>query len=210
VYVARPDRALGEHEWRPFVERQGFGHFIAPGAGLDYPVVVPGQFVLDGDRVLMHFALPNPVLSAVADNPRALLSVAGEWAFIPSDWKALPGEDPTLGIPTTYYGAVQLRGRAEVVHDPPGIAEILRRMLGTLEPSTPVADPEEAHEASLKAIRGVVLTFDEVIAKFKYGGNVDEAHRRQVVDKLWQRDGPGDRAAAAHAVRRGGAPGAEG
>ena len=48
--------------------------------------------------------------------PRAVLSVADDWAFIPSSWKAIGEEDPALGIPTTYYGAVQLVGRA-TVHD---------------------------------------------------------------------------------------------
>ena len=34
-------------------------------------------------------------------------------------------------------------------------------------------------------------------AKFKYGGNVDEPHRRAVVERLQERGGPGDDAAAA-------------
>ena len=47
-----------------------------------------------------------------------MLSVAGDWAFIPSEWKAIGGEDPALGIPTTYYAAVQLKGHAEIRDDP--------------------------------------------------------------------------------------------
>ena len=39
-------------------------------------------------------------------------------------------------------------------------------------------------------------------AKFKYGGNVDEAHRRAVVERLQARGGPGDEAAAGHVLRR--------
>ena len=31
--------------------------------------------------------------------PRWCLSVAGDWAFIPSAWKAIDGEDPALGYP---------------------------------------------------------------------------------------------------------------
>jgi transcriptional regulator len=41
-----------------------------------------------------------------------------------------------------------------------------------------------------------------VSAKFKYGGNVDEPHRRAVVDRLQARGGVGDAAAAEHVLRR--------
>lgn len=193
---------MGEDEWRPFVEGQAFGHFVAPGAGTGYPAVVPTQFVLDGREVLMHFAGPNPVFEALGADDRAVLSVAGDWAFVPSSWKAIDGEDPALGIPTTYYGAVQLRGRAEVRTAPEAVAGVLRRQLAALQPSIPVADPLEAHPGKLRAIRAVVLAVEEVTAKFKYGGNVDAEHRRSVAERLRQRGGPGDAAAAGHLERR--------
>lgn len=202
VYIPTPDRTLGEHEWRPFVEKQAFGHFIAAGAGLEYPVVVPTQFVLDGSEVLVHFARPNPVLDALGANPRAVLSIAGDWAFIPSDWKAIGDEDPALGIPTTYYAAVQLKGRAEVRDHPAGIAEVLRRQLATFQPCVGVADPLASHAGKLNAIRAVVLSVEEVSAKFKYGGNVDRSHREAVIDRLRARRTGSDLSAAAHTERR--------
>jgi transcriptional regulator len=202
LYIAPPDRTFGEDEWRPFVEAQAFGHLVAPGAGLEYPVVVPTQFVLDGAEVLVHFAKPNPVLDALEANPRALLSVAGDWAFIPSSWKAIGEEDASLGIPTTYYAAVQLKGHAEVKTDPQETADVLRRQLAVFQPSTPIADPLVAHLARLGSIRAVVLGVEEVAAKFKYGGNVDVDHRTAVIEQLRSRGGTGDRAAAAHAERR--------
>jgi transcriptional regulator len=42
----------------------------------------------------------------------------------------------------------------------------------------------------------------EVRAKFKYGGNVDDAHRAAVAEQLAGRDAPGDAAALAHVRRR--------
>ena len=111
-------------------------------------------------------------------------------------------EDPLLGIPTTYYAAVQLRGRAEVRQAPADVAAVLRRQLAVIQPATPIAAPEEAHLARLKGIRAVVLRVEDVVAKFKYGGNVDEAHRRAVVERLRNRGGPGDKAAARQTERR--------
>lgn len=202
MYIPKADRTLGDDEWRAFVESHCFGHMVAAGAGRGYPVVAPTQFVLEGDEVIMHFAAPNPILDALAENPHAVLSVAGDWAFIPSAWKAIGGEDPRLGIPTTYYGAVQLRGRADVARSTAETAAVLRRQLAALQPGVAVADPEEAHASKLNGIRAVTLHVEEVVAKFKYGGNVDEEHRRAVIARLLDRGLPDDVAAAAHAERR--------
>ncbi len=206
MFIAPVDATMGEEEWRPFVEAHPFGHLVAPGGpdrGL--PVVVPTQFVLEGETVWLHLVRANPIFAALAENPRVLLSVAEDWAFIPSSWKAIGGEDPALGIPTTYYGAVQLAGAA-TVHDersaPGSVAAILRRQLGTFQPDVGVADPAEAHGAKLQTILGIEVSVEQVTAKFKYGGNVDEAHGRAVVARLRQRSGPGDAPAADHVLRR--------
>jgi transcriptional regulator len=202
VYVAPVDRGLDEQEWRTFVEAQGFGHLAAAGRGREVPVVVPTQFVLVGDVVLLHVVAANPIVEALAEQPRAVLSVAGDWAFIPSHWKVIGSEDPMMGIPTTYYAAVQLRGAAEVIDDAGAIAEVLRTQLGALQPFVPVADPFDAHGATLRAIRAIRLRVDDVEAKFKFGGNVDAAHRLAVVDRLEARGGPNDHEAANHTRRR--------
>lgn len=203
MYISSPDCTFGEHEWRPFVERQGFGHLAAAGRGRDVPVIVPTQFILDADLILLHLVAPNPIFEALAEQPKVMLSVAGDWVYIPSAWKAIDGEDPRLGIPTTYYGAVQLVGSARVDADPAAVAAVLRRQLAVLQPDLEVADPAESHGPKLKAIRAITVTVEEVRAKFKYGGNVDRAHRQAVIDHLLLRSGPGDRSAAAHAQRRG-------
>ena len=202
MYVPKVDRALGDDEWRAFVTSHPFGHMIAPGAGRDYPVVAPTQFVLEGDEAIMHFAAPNPVLEALEEDERAVMSVAGDWAFVPSAWKAIDGEDPMLGIPTTYYAAVQLRGRAHLSASAEETAAVLRRQLAAIQPGVAIADPEETHQAKLRGIRAVTLHVGEVVAKFKYGGNVDEAHRLAVVEHLRERGGPGDEEAAGHVERR--------
>ena len=189
-----------EARWRAFVAGQGFGHLVAGGTQDDVPVVVPTQFLLDGEQVILHLATPNPFFDAVSVRPTVVLSVAGDWAYIPGAWKAVGEEDPRRGIPTTYYAAVQLTGVATVVDDPDGIAGILRRQLAELEPAGRLVDPVE-HARRFPAIRGIVIEIDEVRAKFKYGGNVDEVHRRRVARGLTERGAPGDTAALAHLTR---------
>jgi len=205
MYIAPADASLGEAEWRPFVEATGFGHLVAAGRGRDIPVVVPTQFVLSGDAVRLHLVRTNPLFEAINENPRVLLSVAGDWAFIPSAWKAIDDEDPELGIPTTYYAAVQLTGTATVHderQDPGSVAAVLRQQLDALQPDIAVADPAMAHPRQIQSILGISIAVESVAAKFKYGGNVDQAHRLAVVDHLGERQGPGDAAAAGHVLRR--------
>ncbi len=190
---AHDDASADEDRWRSFVAGQGFGHLVAAGSGRDVPVVVPTQFILQGDTVLLHLAKPNPVFPALAENDQVVLSVAGDWAYIPGAWKAVGDEDPRIGVPTTYYGAVQLTGTASVVDRPADTAAVLREQLGALEPDGDYVDPIE-HDAKLAAIRGISIVVTEVRAKFKYGGNVDEAHRAHVARQLAARRGPGDAA----------------
>lgn len=195
------DRPLDDDEWRAFLVAQAFGHLIAAGEGRRYPVVVPTQYVVSGDAIVLHLAAINPIFDALRQSPHAVLSVAGDWAYIPSAWKAIGDEDPAMGIPTTYYAAVQIAGRVEVVDDPDAIASILRTQLGGLEPNGGYADPS-VHRAQLRAIRGIRLALDDVRAKLKYGGNVDADHRAAVAERLRARNGPGDAAALAHLERR--------
>jgi len=194
------DEPLAEPDALAFVRRTGFGHLVAPGRR-EVPVVVPTQYVVDSDDVvLLHLARPNPIWSALAESSTVVLSVAGEWAYVPAAWKAIAAEDPALGIPTTYYAAVQLVADAKVLDDEEAKLAVLRAQLALLEPGSDVADPS-VHSRKLAGIRGLRLSVREVKAKFKYGGNVDAAHRSAIADRLAQRSGPGDAAARAQVLR---------
>jgi transcriptional regulator len=195
------DAGSSTDEWMEFVRAQGFGHLVAAGRGRDVPVVVPTQFALvSAQLVVLHLARPNPIWTAVEENPHVLLSVAGDWSYIPAAWKAIGEEDPRLGVPTTYYSAVQLSATAQVVDDAEGKAAILRVQLGATEPGSSAADPLE-HGRRLAGIRGLRLSVEDVRAKFKYGGNVDDEHRAAVAQLLAERGGPGDAAALRHLSR---------
>ena len=196
------DAGASEAEWVEFVRAQGFGHLVAAGRGRDAPVVVPTLFALTApDVVLLHLARPNPIWDALAENPAVVLSIAGDWAYVPAAWKAIGDEDARMGVPTTYYAAVQLIARATVVDDAEGKAAILRVQLGVTEPGSGAADPAE-HGRRLAGIRGLRLDIREVRSKFKYGGNVDDEHRAAVAQHLTERNGPGDAAALRHLRRR--------
>jgi len=190
------DAGDAEQGWE-FLRAQGFGHLVAVGRGREVPVVVPTQFTVTGSgagrEVLLHLARANPVWAALAENPAVVLSVAGDWAYVPGAWKATDDEDPRLGIPTTYYTAVQLVASAEVLAAEDLLA-VLRTQLADLEPAGGLADPS-VHERRLPGILGLRLVPREIRTKLKYGGNVDTEHRSAVASRLRERDGPGDAAA---------------
>lgn len=194
------DRDDDPQRWRTFLVDQGFGHFVAAGTDREVPVVVPTQYVVTETEIVFHLIATNPVFDALAENPRAVMSVAGDWAFIPGAWKMIGDEDPRRGIPTTYYAAVQVTGVCTVQSDPDAVASVLALQLARLDPEGDYVDPSD-HGSRLRAIRGIRLTIEDVRAKFKYGGNVDQAHRDAVADRLGVRDGPGDRAALGHLDR---------
>lgn len=201
--LIHPWDAASEQEWRALLAAHDFGTLVAAGRGRDVPVVVPTHFTYDGDRcVVLHLARPNPLWRAVEENPSVVLSVVADWAYVPAAWKAVGEQDPALGIPTSYYAAVQLVGRAEVLTGEQ-LLEVLRTQLAHFEPGSGVADPA-AHARLLSGIRGLRLVADEVHAKLKYGGNADAGHQAAVAERLAGRRGPGDLAARTHLLRRSG------
>ncbi|MBK5289618.1 MAG: FMN-binding negative transcriptional regulator [Acidimicrobiia bacterium] len=200
MLIRSADRG-SEVEWRAFLAAHAFGQLVAGGRDRDLPVVVPTQFVVNDDEIVLHLARPNPIWDAVEENDQVVLSVAGDWAYIPSAWKVIGDEDPRAGIPTTYYAAVQIVGTARIVDDPDHVAALLREQLADVQPEVDVLDPID-HGAKLGAIRGLRISIREVRSKFKYGGNVDAEHRLAVADRLAERDGPGDAVARRHLLDR--------
>jgi len=174
------DAAGSDDEWRAWLATQQVGTLVCPTE--DLPVVVPTHFVWTGQHVLLHLARPNPALAAVARRPRVLFSVHGDWAYVPSWAKAVPGEDPALGIPTSYYAAVTLTCTAELLEGEE-LLDLLRAQLGAFEPGSGIADPS-AHARRLPGIRGLRLSVEAVQAKLKFGGNADDAHRAVVAGHL--------------------------
>lgn len=205
--LVRPaDAPLDDEEWRSFVLDHDFGQLIVPAPDGALPVVVPTHFVvLDEETLALHLAADNPAFPALAACRRVLFSVIGAYTFIPTDWNAGPGADPAYGIPTSYYGAVQLACDAEIVDEPEAKAAILVAQLGHFQPSGghAVVEPgAQPYGRALGAIRGVRLSVVSVRAKFKFGGNKQPAHRRAIAERLAARDRGLDAEARANLLRR--------
>src|SRR5665647_1560187 len=169
VMLVHPwDAPSHDDEWRAVLYEFDFGQLIAPGGpDRDLPVVVPTHFVFDGEHTLeRHLARPNPVWRALAERPRALLTVVADYVYVPAAINANPGDDPKLGVPTSYYAAVQAEVDVEIVDDPVAKAAILARQLSHFEPAdsqrvTPGVDVE-SDVRLMPRIRGLRLTITGV------------------------------------------------
>jgi transcriptional regulator len=205
MLIPAADRPLSDDEWRSFLTAHDFGQVIAPGRGRGLPVVVPTHFVYEGgDVALFHLARGNPVWRALAESPRALLTVVGAYTYVTAEMNTGPDESPEFGIPTSYYATVQAAGTCEVVEEPHELAAFLNTQLDHFEPGRvgERVSPDNEYGRSLGGIRGVRFHFDEVRAKFKFGGNRTLEHQASINAALLARETDLDAEAAAIQMRR--------
>ena len=152
-----------DDEWRAVLQDFGFGQLIAPGGpDRELPVVVPTHFTFDGGRTVeLHLAKPNPVWRALADRPRALLTVVTDYVYVSAAINADPGQDPALAVPTSYYAAVHVEVDVQIIDDPAAKAAILTRALNHFEPANSPRVTRgvagESDRLQLENIRGCAL-----------------------------------------------------
>lgn len=193
-------------DWRALVPGNDFGQLITVGQVDGWPVVVPTHFIVSGDEILIHLARPNPLWAAIESDDRVVLTLVGDYVYVDASMNAEPGTDPNLGVPTSYYTAVQLRGRATIIDDPDAKASLLAEQVTAFEPadSTRVTPSTsvESDRRQLPGIRGLRVHIEQVRAKQKYGGNKPFEQRLSIAARLAERDGPGDRGARQRLLER--------
>jgi len=207
VLIQPWDAALDAAEWQEWVAATDRFGMLAVN-NLDptqAPVVLPTHFTLAGGELLIHLARPNPVWPHLEAAAEVRLAVIGDYAYIPTYWRARAGEPAEDGVPTSYYSAVQFVCRPTVIDDPEGKAEILAAQLSDLQPEgrhAEVAADAPPYGRMLPGIRGVRLAVLRVEAKFKYDDHNPIEHRERVIDHLDERGHGLDAGAAAQQRRR--------
>jgi transcriptional regulator len=203
------DAALDAHEWRDWLATTArFGILVANNLDpAQAPLVVPTHFTLAaaGEELLVHLARPNPVWPHLEAATEVRLALIGDYAYIPSYWRADAGGPDEDGVPTSYYTAVQFVCRPTVVDDPTDKAEILAAQLADFQPEgrhADVAVDASPYGRMLPGIRGVRLAVVRVEAKFKYDDHKPVEHRERVIDNLEQRGTGLDVETAAEQRRR--------
>jgi transcriptional regulator len=200
------DAALEPREWQEWLaSTERFG--VLAVNNLDptqAPVLVPTHFTIAGNEILLHLARPNPVWPHLEAASEVRLVVFGDYAYIPSYWRAEADRPIEHGVPTSYYTAVQFLCQPTVVDDPEEKAGILAAQLADFQPEghhAPVSPDAAPYGRMLPGIRGVRLTVLRVDAKFKYDDHKTVQHRERVIGHL-ERRGRGLDARAARQQRR--------
>jgi transcriptional regulator len=201
------DAALDDSEWREWLASHDRWGVLAVN-NLDpaqAPLVLPLHFALHGDELLIHLARPNPVWPHLEGADEVRLSVHGDYAYIPTYWRAKAGGPDEDGVPTSYYTAVQFVCRPTIVDDAEGKIKILSAQLTEFQPEgrhAVLAVDEPPYGRMLPGIRGVRLHVLRVEAKFKYDDANPVEHRQRVIGYLEQRGQGLDAGAAAQQRRR--------
>ncbi len=201
------DAPLDAQEWRDWLGAAAmFGQLVVNNVDpAEAPLVVPTHAVLDGDVLLIHLARPNPVWRHVETATKVLFTVVGDYAYIPSTWRAKAGGEDEDGVPTSYYATVQLTGRPTILDDPEAKAALLRTQMSAIQPEgghAEIAVGLQPYGRMLPGIRGLRLDIIHVTAKFKYDDHNPIDHRRRVSANLDQRGRLHDPGAAAQQRRR--------
>ena len=186
------DAALDAAEWKDWLASiDRFGMLVVNNLDpTQAPLALPTHFTVAGPEMLMHLARPNPVWPHLEAAAEVRLSVIGDYAYIPTYWRAKAGGPDEDGVPTSYYAAVQFVCRPAVVDEPQGKAEILAAQLADFQPEgghAEVGVDREPYGRMLPGIRGVRLTVLRVDAKFKYDDSNPVDHRERVIGYLEQR-----------------------
>jgi transcriptional regulator len=201
------DATLGTAEWQEWLAHTDrFGVLAVNNVDpAEAPLLVPTHFTVAGDELLVHLARPNPVWRHLEAAGEVRLAVIGDYAYIPTYWRAKAGGPDEDGVPTSYYTAVQFACRPTLVDDPEGKVEILTAQLGDFQPEgghAAVAVGEAPYGRMLRGIRGVRLAVLRVEAKFKYDDHNPVEHRERVISNLERRERGLDAGAAAQQRRR--------
>ncbi|MBS1879214.1 MAG: FMN-binding negative transcriptional regulator [Actinobacteria bacterium] len=201
------DAALDGAEWKEWLATTDrFGILAVANADPAHaPVLVPTHFTRAGEELLLHLARPNPVWPLLEAANEVRLAVIGDYAYIPTYWRAKAGGPEEDGVPTSYYAAVQFLCRPRVVDDPEGKVEILKAQLSDFQPEGRHAEvdvDEPPYGRMLPGIRGIRLTVLRVDAKFKYDDANPVEHRERVARNLEERGRGLDAGAAAQQRRR--------
>lgn len=207
MFIQPWDAALGRAEWQQWLAgTERFGVLAANNLDpAEAPIVVPTHFTARNDELLVHLARPNPAWAHLETAREVRLVVVGDYTYVPSYWRAMEGERPEQGVPTSYYSAVQFLCRPTVVDDPEEKAVILRAQLGDFQPEgghAAMSVDSVPYGRMLSGIRGLRLEVVRVDAKFKYDDHKPVEHRQRVSDHLDGRGRALDHGAAAQQRRR--------
>ncbi|MFC5405534.1 pyridoxamine 5'-phosphate oxidase family protein [Cohnella soli] len=156
-----------------------------------WPKAVPLNYVFLAGSIYFHGSKQGEKMAGLAADPRAEFVVYQAHAFIPSYFS-----DPYLACPATvFFRSVRARGNVEQVTDAAEKAAALQALMNIMQPEgrhAPIDAADPKYAASLKGVSVMRLDPTELTGKFKFGQNLSDKRRDQVIARLNERGLPDD------------------
>jgi transcriptional regulator len=170
------------------------GHLVSTDGRSGFEAT-PVPFLVDDDMttVRAHLARANPHWRELAEAP-ALLLVPVTDAYVSPSWYPSKADDPRV-VPTANYEVVHVHGSVQVHDDPAFVRSVVtdlttfheakRVAVNPAPPPWSVDDaPADFIERQLRAIVGIELRIDRVVAKRKLSQNREERDQAGVIAGL--------------------------
>lgn len=178
-HFAVTDRAVMDD----IVRTNAFGLLTGLVDGEPFATHLP--FILDGDRLLAHFARGNPHWKAMDGKTRMLAVFSGPHAYVSPRWYEVE-----QAVPTWNYIAVHVYGAPRVIEDRDAVRAMLDRLVAEYEGdawSLGDRDPDFVDRMS----RGIVafeMPIERIEGKRKLSQNRSDADRARVIAELQSAD----------------------
>ena len=167
-----------------FVRTNPFGLLVGELEGSPFATHLP--FLLDGDRLLSHFARGNPHWQAI-DGQTAMLTVfSGPHAYVSPRWY-----ESSQAVPTWNYVAVHGYGAPRLIDDAGQVRDLLDRLVREYEKDAWSLDGLDADFLD-RMSRGIVafeMPIERIEGKFKLSQNRPAGDRHRVIAEF---ERPGD------------------
>ena len=186
IYLPDAFRETDRAALHALIESHGFATLISPDP--DDPLITHLPLLLDRERgaqgtLIGHVARANPHWHRLRERPEVLALFHGPHAYVSPSWY---GVQPS--VPTWNYAVVHAAGRARLLHDPPALEGITRRLVETFEGPRPTPWhmdlPGGFQQEMLSAIVGFEIEIAQLSGKFKLSQNRTLSDRRRVVAAL--------------------------
>lgn len=203
MYIHPINSWTDEPEIIEFMRKNAFATLVSQVKGRSWATHIP--FVLGQDQkgnptLSGHIAKANPQWKSIADQEEVLVIFQGPHAYISSSWY------DHENVPTWNYLAVHVYGRVRIIEGDELMVH-LKALLDVYESGRPnrvrVEDMSEQFlQSHIRALVGIEVAIEEVMASAKLSQNRDDANYRNIVAKLDESSFPRDREIADEMQRR--------
>jgi transcriptional regulator len=195
MYIPKQFAVEDREALHALVRANPFGLLVGEQEGSPCATHLP--FLLDGDRLLLHFARGNPHWKALDGQTEMLAVFMGPHAYVSPRWY-----EAEQAVPTWNYTAVHIYGTPHLIEDAGMVRDLLDRLVWEYEEGAWSLDGQAA-DFIARMSRGIAafeMPIERIEGKFKLSQNRPAEDRRRVIAEF-EKSGDGENAELARLMR---------